>query len=50
MDDGLYFIQSYMVGLPISQGIGVGHSGVLHVPYHVCHGQVVHIRHTVVSP
>lgn len=36
--DGVYRITNSIYGIEISRGIGVAHGGVMHIPYHVCHG------------
>lgn len=39
--DGVYRIANKVFGFEYSHGIGVSHGGVMHVPYHVCHGKAI---------
>nr|UCR92565.1 MAG: NS3-like protein [Flaviviridae sp.] len=48
--DGVYRIRSTFLGIQTGAGIGVSHSGVLHVPLHVCHGTTLHYGKTRSKP
>lgn len=37
--DGIYRIGNKIFGFEYSHGIGVSHKSVMHIPYHVCHGE-----------
>lgn len=41
--DGIYRMTNTVFGIEITRGIGVAHSGVMHVPYHVCSANVMHL-------
>lgn len=48
--DGIYRFRTYLFGYELSRGIGVSHLGVMHVPYHVCSANVVHMGKTRMEP
>lgn len=48
--NGIYWISNELFGFRYDYGIGVVFNGILHIPYHVCHANEIHLGKTIYKP
>nr|QPZ88377.1 NS3-like protein [Soybean thrips virus 1] len=50
IQSGVYRIKVDLCGIPVSRGIGVSYEGVMHVPFHVTHGNPIYHNERLIKP